>query len=49
MENGDQLLLDEGFFKDVRVLGKTIPCIAPGGTELIRDVLCEEAETEGLH
>ena len=38
-ENGDQLLLDEGFFEDVRVLGKTIPCIAPGGAELIRDLL----------
>ena len=38
-ENGDRLLLDEGFFEDVRVLGKTIPCIAPGGAELIRDLL----------
>ena len=37
--NGNQLLLDEGFFEDVRVLGKTIPCIAPGGTELIRELL----------
>lgn len=37
--NGNQLLLDEGFFEDVRFLGKTIPCIAPGGPELIRDVL----------
>ena len=39
MENGDQLLLDEGFFEDVRVLRKTIPCIAPGGAELIRELL----------
>ena len=38
-KNGTQLLLDEGFFEDVRVLWKTIPCIAPGGTELIRDLL----------
>ena len=38
-ENGNQLLLDEGYFEDVRVLGKTIPCIAPGGAELIRDLL----------
>ena len=38
-EKGDRLLLDEGFFEDVRVLGKTIPCIAPGGAELIRDLL----------
>ena len=37
--NGTQLQLDEGYFEDVRVLGKTIPCIAPGGPELIRDVL----------
>ena len=39
MENGDQLLLDEGFFENVRVFGRTIPCIAPGGAELIRDLL----------
>ncbi len=38
-KNGTQLLLDEGFFEDVRVFWKTIPCIAPGGTELIRDLL----------
>ena len=38
-EKGNQLLLDEGYFEDVRVLGKTIPCIAPGGAELIRDLL----------
>ena len=38
-KNGNQLLLDEGFFEDVRVFGRTIPCIAPGGAELIRDVL----------
>ena len=38
-EDGNQLLLDEGYFEDVRVLGKTIPCIAPGVAELIRDLL----------
>jgi hypothetical protein len=38
-ENGDRLQLDKGFFEDVRVLGRTIPCIAPGGAELIRDLL----------
>jgi len=38
-QNGHQLLLDEGFFEDVHVFGKTIPCIAPGGAELIRDLL----------
>ena len=43
-KSGDQLLLDEGFFEDVRVLGKTIPCIAPGGAELIRDVLVNNHE-----
>ena len=37
--NGNQLLLDEGFFEDVRVFWKTIPCIAPGGPELIHDLL----------
>ena len=31
--------LDEGFFEDVRVFGRTIPCIAPGGPELIRELL----------
>lgn len=38
-KDGKQLLLDEGFFEDVRVFGRTIPCIAPGGEELIRDLL----------
>lgn len=38
-ENGDRLQLDKGFFEDVHVLGRTIPCIAPGGAELIRDLL----------
>ena len=37
--NGNQLLLDEGFFEDVRVFWKTIPCIAPGGPELIHNLL----------
>ena len=37
--DGKRLLLDEGFFEDVRVLGKTIPCIAPGGADLIRELL----------
>ena len=40
--DGDQLLLDKGYFDDVRVLGKTIPCIAPGGTEQIRDLLGQD-------
>ena len=39
MENGHQHRLDEGFFEDVRVFGKTVPCIAPGGAELIRELL----------
>ena len=39
VQNGKKLLLDEGFFEDVHVLGKTIPCIAPGGAELIRELL----------
>ena len=38
-ESGHQLELDEGFFEEVSVLGKTIPCIAPGGQELIRELL----------
>ena len=38
-KNGNQLLLDEGFFEDVHILGKTVPCIAPGGTDLLRDLL----------
>lgn len=37
--NGHQLELDDGFFEEVSVFGKTIPCIAPGGQELIRKVL----------
>ena len=41
-QDGDQLLLDKGYFDDVRVLGKTIPCIAPGGTEQIRDLLGQD-------
>jgi len=39
MANGDRLELDEGFFQNVNVLGRTIPCIAPGGQELIREVM----------
>ena len=39
MENGNQHVLDEGFFEEVHVFGKTIPCIAPGGQDLIRDVI----------
>ena len=39
LENVWMLQLDKGFFEDVHVLGRTIPCIAPGGAELIRDLL----------
>ena len=42
--DGDQILLDKGYFDDVRVLGKTIPCIAPGGTEQIRDLLGQDRQ-----
>ena len=28
---------------DVRVFGKTVPCIAPGGAELIRELLWQKA------
>ncbi|MBQ1406955.1 MAG: hypothetical protein IIY88_02360 [Eubacterium sp.] len=38
-EKGHRLMLDEGFFKDVKVLGRSIPCIAPGGQELTSEVL----------
>ena len=38
-ESGRQLELDEGFFENITVLGKTIPCIAPGGQELIKELL----------
>ncbi len=40
-ENGTQLELDKGFFEEVHVLGRTIPCIAPGGQELIKEVIEE--------
>ena len=38
-ENGKQIVLDEGFFEEVHVFGKAVPCIAPGGQDLIRDVI----------
>ena len=36
MENGHQLELDPGFFENVKAWGRTIPCIAPGGQELMK-------------
>ena len=36
-EKGHQLELDEGFFEEISVFGRKIPCIAPGGQELIYD------------
>lgn len=42
------LELDEGFFEEVRVMGREVPCIAPGGQELIIEAAAHEqkAETE---
>ena len=37
--SGNQLELDRGFFETVRVLGKYVPCIAPGGQKLLSSVL----------
>lgn len=36
-EKGHQLELDEGFFEEISVFGRKVPCIAPGGQELIND------------
>ena len=47
IENGHQIKLDEGFFETVSVFGQTVPCIAPGGQKLIRDVLREHAQETG--
>lgn len=38
-ENGTRLILDEGYFEDISVFGRTIPCIAPGGQELIKEAI----------
>lgn len=36
---GHRLILDDGFFEVIKVFRKRIPCIAPGGQELISEVL----------
>lgn len=41
-EKGHQLDLDEGFFEEVSVFGSKIPCIAPGGQELINDAVSDD-------
>ncbi len=33
------LELDPGFFEEVKVWGPTIPCIAPGGQDLIKSAM----------
>ena len=38
-EKGHQLDLDEGFFEEISVFGRKIPCIAPGGQKLINDAV----------
>ena len=38
-ESGKMLELDEGFFQTVKAFGRNVPCIAPGGQELIKDAL----------
>lgn len=45
MENGHQLELDPGFFEDVKVWGQTVPCIAPGGQELLKAAMYDPNET----
>lgn len=41
-EKGHQLDLDEGFFEEISVFGRKIPCIAPGGQELINDAASDD-------
>ena len=38
-ESGRRLEIDEDYFEQVRVFGRTVPCIAPGGQDLIRELL----------
>ena len=39
---GDPLELDEGYFAEIRVFGRRIPCVAPGGQALIREAAAGE-------
>lgn len=41
-EKGHQLDLDEGFFEEISVFGRKIPCIAPGGQKLINDAVSDD-------
>ena len=47
-ETGARLEIDEGFFGTVTVMGQDIPCIAPGGTQLIKDVIGVEEARNGM-
>lgn len=41
-EKGHRLELDKGFFRDVRIIFRKVPCIVPGGIRQIKELLKEQ-------